>query len=147
MADGSSVLVRELSDSKNQKKMKKVISKIIKKSGVLKDEKHWKDAIQFIPYSSNTEKCTIFFKIDSKYTATDEELTILIRPDNNVEHRVLRVVIQEGKKVIQKKEDYDAKLLFNKSDDNVYKKEIAAIEHDIKKFLDDYVSKFKLKKS
>ena len=147
MADGSSVLVRELSDSKNQEKIKKTISKIIKKSGLLTDERSWKKSIKFYPFSPNKPNCTIFFKIEKNDTVSGEEITILIRPDNNVEHRVLRVVVQEGSKVVQKKEDYDAKILFNKSDDNVYKKEISAIEHDIKKFLDEYVSGLSVKKS
>ena len=146
MVDGNIVLIKELSDRNNQEKIRKVISKIIKKSGILKNEKNWKDVIQFIPYASKTDKCTLFFKINSTETVTNEEITIVIRPDNNIEHRVLRVVVQEGNKIIQKKEDYDKGLFFKKSDVAIFKKEIAAIENDIRIILKHYLEQ-KLNKS
>ena len=143
MVDGSYVLIEELSNKKNQNKIKKVVFKIIKKSGVLKDSSTFEKSIEFIPYASNTDKCTLFFKIKPELTITGEEITILIRPDNDTEHRVLRVLIQEGSKVLQKKEDYDKHHFFKKSDDAIFWKEISAIELDIKRLLDEYTQRNK----
>ncbi|MFW5852607.1 MAG: hypothetical protein ACOCUR_01115 [Nanoarchaeota archaeon] len=137
------LLIDELSDKKNQKQLRKVVSKIIKDSGILKDSSHWKKSIEFIPYAPNTERCTIFFKISADNTIANEEITILIRPDNDIKHRVIRVVIQEGDKVLQKREDCDGGFFFHKSDTSVYRKEISAIEHDIKNMLANYVSEKK----
>ncbi|MFP4190166.1 MAG: hypothetical protein ACLFSL_03975 [Candidatus Woesearchaeota archaeon] len=132
MTDSYNFLIAELSDKKNQKRLHRALDRIIKQSGVLKKGAD----VAFLPFSEGTEKCTLFFKIAEKDNIYDEEITIVIRPDNDAEHRVLRVVIQEGRKVFQKEEDKDRP---RSSSNKIFMKEIAAIEADVKHFLKDYL--------
>ncbi len=131
---GSERLIDELSDKRNQKWIKKNISATIKDSGVLKD----KGKIEFYPFFPGDERCTLIFKVDSSSSMYDEDLTIIIRPDNGTDDRVLRVVLQEGSKIIQKAENKDRKRY---SSGKVFHKEIVAIEGDIKEYLYDYVKR------
>jgi hypothetical protein len=134
MVDGNSIMVQELSEQKNLNQLQSTIERIIKKSGVLRD-KH--SPIQFIPFSIGKPNCTIFFKIEVDNAAYGDEITIVIRPDNNTNHRVMRVIIQEGNKTVEKKEDKEG--IFHKSDDDIFESEIVALEADIQKLLHDYV--------
>ncbi|MFW6231224.1 MAG: hypothetical protein ACOC32_04345 [Nanoarchaeota archaeon] len=138
MADGNSIMVQELSDKKNLAMIEKTVKKLIKKSGVLSGK------VTFLPYGLGSSNCTLFFKIPASDAVYGEELTILIRPDKRTDHRILRVMIQEGIEVIDKEENKDSRRL---SADDVFRKEILAIEADIKELLRDYVKKKEMKKA
>lgn len=140
------LLVDMISKGHFQHKIKKGLEHILRHLHIFKDGRL---NFKFVVHGKHTEQCCIFFKVSSDDNILGEDITIMIKPDHDTQnqgHSGLRVIIQEGGKlVLNKSEDKSEKN--RPQEKRVFKRELKAVERDVEKVLLNEILKHKKDKA
>ena len=121
----ASIISQGKFEHKIETELKHILNKYVKLKGALL-------GVSFDIKNKRTVDCFISCQVDAKHNVFGQPLTIIIKPDHNDKHRVLRFFIQEGNKLEQKAEDFDKD---DWTDNEVFRTELKILEKDIEKTL------------